>query len=37
MNLKIKFNSQLDFLKSKDTSQVISWIKSNNSEFISNN
>ena len=35
MDLKIKFNSQKEFLNNKDTSNLISWINSGNEEFYS--
>tara|TARA_B110000114_G_C15068581_1_gene388584 strand:+ start:816 stop:1589 length:774 start_codon:yes stop_codon:yes gene_type:complete len=37
MDLKIKFNSQKEFLKNKDTINLISWINSGNEEFYLDN
>ena len=37
MDLKIKFNSQKEFLNNKDTLNLISWINSGNEEFYSDN
>ena len=37
MDLKIKFNSQKEFLKNKDVINLISWINSGNEEFYLDN